>query len=100
MANFRMHDRVFDIRYGWGEVIGEELNGTKHVKFETTEHIMVYTREFINTILSYTEYALVGQTVPEGSTDWDDLREEWLNNADNVELFSWLSTNFELPVRK
>lgn len=100
MANFKINDRVFDIRYGWGTVIGQDVAGAKHVKFETTDQIMVYTREFINTILSYTEYKLEGQTVPNGATDWDDLREEWMNNGENIELFTWLTMNFELPVRK
>ena len=95
-----MHDRVFDIRYGWGEVIGEELNGAKHVKFETTDSIMVYSKEFINTILSYTEYKLDGQSLPSGNDTWDDLREDWLNNGDNIELFTWLRMNYEQPVRK
>lgn len=100
MATFRMNDRVFDIRYGWGVVIGEELNGTKHVKFDSTEPIMVYTREFINTILSYTEYTLDGQTLPDGDPAWEEIREEWLGLAENVELFTWLSQNMQAPVRK
>jgi len=100
MATFKINDRVFDIRYGWGVVIGEELNGTKHVRFETTEHIMVYTKEFINTILSLTEYRLDGQTLPEGDTEWDEIRQEWLNLPENIELFAWLSQNMQAPVRK
>jgi hypothetical protein len=100
MATFKMNERVFDIRYGWGVVIGEELNGTKHVKFETTEHIMVYSKEFINTILSLSEYRLDGQTLPEGDTEWDEIREEWMNNGENIELFAWLSQNMQAPVRK
>lgn len=100
MANFKINDRVFDIRYGWGSVIGQDPTGAKHVKFDTNETIMVYSKDFINTILSYSEYHLVGQTLPDGATDWDDLRDEWMNNGENIELFTWLTMNFELPVRK
>ena len=100
MANFKINDRVFDIRYGWGTVIGQDPTGAKHIKFDTNETIMMYSKEFINTILSYSEYGLVGQTLPDGATDWDDLRDEWMNNGENIELFTWLTMNFELPVRK
>ena len=80
---FEIGDRVFDIRWGWGEVV-DHLYGDYLIKFHPTNP-MLYN-EISMKMVSFTEYTLEGfsQERPEvlpkkGDIVWvrDDKNEEW-----------------------
>lgn len=66
--NFKLGDRVFDIRYGWGEVKSVSKNGEPTVFFKNIERGITYFytangKSFAkdkHPILSFTEYTLEG----------------------------------------
>lgn len=55
MRNFKIKDKVYHFKYGWGEIISHEDNAVISVKFFTC------TITFIDgNLLSFTEYTLQG----------------------------------------
>lgn len=76
---FKVGDRVFDIRWGWGEVV-DHLYGDYLIKFHPTNP-MLYNEMSIK-MVSFTEYTLEGFT--------QDRPEELPNKGD----IAWVRNEF------
>lgn len=55
---FKVGDKVFDIRHGWGEVV-EHFNGDYLIKFQSVTNAML-SNEIAIKMVSFTEYTLDG----------------------------------------
>lgn len=81
--NFEIGDKVFDIRYGWGEVEGFEVElGWENVEIRFDNSLISYTlsgpEDFDNELrlLSFTEYTLNGFT-KEKAIDYSKFIGKW-----------------------
>jgi hypothetical protein len=100
MDYFKKGDRVFDIRYGWG-VVGEKINMWNFsVDFFNNELPVVYSFDYAEMILSYTEYKLDGHSLEKPELTWKLIYSEWSYDDSDLKYREFLEQNFEPPVRK
>jgi hypothetical protein len=100
---FKKGDRVYDIRYGWGNVAESHINFHIKVYFDS-EKSAFWFDEISSRILSFSEYALDGYTAfrPEELPDKGDLvwvrdieyEEEW-----QIALFVKKENNLYITTR-
>lgn len=85
---FKVGDKVYDIRFGWGEVLSITMQETYSVNVdfngqeETYTPLGRYLVEHIQPLLSFTEYTLQGFS-QERSFDPQDCVGKWCMLSDN-----------------
>lgn len=86
---FKVRDKVFDIRHGWGEVV-EHFRGDYLIKFQSVTNAMLYNEVAIK-MVSFTEYTLDGfsQKRPELLPNKGDV--VWVRDR---EYDNWMITYF------
>jgi hypothetical protein len=102
MIRFKIGDRVFDIRYGWGIVREGFTASTITVWFEDVNVNTSYDVRFASNILSFTEYTLDGHSLERPELNYSHIFDEWYRIDDSMEIsyLQYLDENFEPPVRK
>jgi hypothetical protein len=109
MNYFKIGDRVFDVRYGWGLVTQSHNKFSVMVKFSNQEEVVLYGQDAAKRILSYTEYVLEGFTSERPKITWDSIWKEWYNleaeeiigiQFPKIPFKDYLDQNFEPPIRK
>lgn len=100
MKRFQKGDRVFDIRWGWGEIVNIEEDRVYIVKFPNRDNGVWYVPDVANKILSYTEYTLDGQSLERPDPSRVDIYQEWSDYDSDLKYREYLNDNFEPPVRK
>lgn len=95
MKKFEKGDRVFDARYGWGDLFAIDKEGFHFVTFDN-ESRCCYSPSVAIKVLSYAEYSLEEPEV--GS--WDSIYKEWSDYDSDLKYREYLNENFEPPVRK
>lgn len=94
---FKVKDKVFDIRYGWGDVI-EIVSSEYPVWVEYDRCQVLYTKDgrpysAANPTLSFTEYTLDGFTQERPEEPPEEGQVVWARN-DNWKEGVWFITHF------
>lgn len=109
---FKVGDRVFDIRFGWGDVF--EVNELQEegvwVQFGYNDcreynHLGMYTEFDVVPMLSFTEYTLQGfsQERPKKEPEigslclFSDNEEEFNNNIGSVNKLKYIKVSLDYP---
>ena len=86
---FNVGDRVFDIRWGWGEVV-EIIIGDYLIKFDTQKNPTLYNKVAIQ-MVSFTEYELEGFTQERPEVLPEEGQVVWVRNNS---ISDWEVTHF------
>ena len=97
MKKFEIGDRVFDARYGWGDLVDINDRGYHYIKFDNDDFNTCFSPGVAIKVLSYTEYAI---NKPLIDNSWEAIYEEWSNDDSDIKYREYLGINFEPPVRK
>ena len=70
------------------------------VDFFNNESPVVYSFDYAEMILSYTEYKLDGHSLEKPELTWKSIYSEWSYDDSDLSYRLYLEQNFEPPVRK
>lgn len=97
MKKFEIGDRLFDARYGWGDLVDIDDRGYHYIKFDKDNFNSCFSSGVAIKVLSYAEYDL--KDYDESKTTWHSIYKEWYHYSD-LKYREFLEQNFEPPVRK